>query len=70
MLSDKLYNFLKWFCLMAVPAFVTFFAFVLPLWGVADATTNVIVGTMSAVGVLIGSLIGVSTAKYNKRNEE
>lgn len=69
-MPDKLYNFLKWFCLIAIPSFVTFLAFVLPLWGIADATTNVVVGTMSAVGVLIGSLIGVSTVKYNKAKEE
>lgn len=67
MLPDKVYTFLKWFCLIAIPAFVTFLSFVLPLYGIADGTVNIIVGTMSAVGVLIGSLIGVSTKVYNDR---
>lgn len=70
MLNSKLYDFLKWFCLIAIPSFVTFLAFVLPLWGIADATTNIVVGTISATGILIGSLIGVSTVKYYKSKED
>lgn len=67
MLPDKVYTFLKWFCLICVPAIVTFLSFVLPLYGVGDGLVNTIVGTLSAVGVLIGSLIGVSTKVYNDR---
>ena len=63
--SGKVYIFLKWFCLIALPAFGLFFSVVLPAVGVPNETTRVITTVLSAVGTLIGSLIGVSTKTYN-----
>lgn len=69
MLSDKVYKFLKWFALIAIPACVTFLNFVLPLWGVSAEVTNIVSGTVSALGILIGTLIGVSSRYYYMEEE-
>lgn len=70
MLSNKIYDVLKWIALIAVPAIGTFVGVVLPLWGICTPeTTTSITTTISATGVLIGALIGVSTSNYNKKEE-
>ena len=68
--SGKVYNFLKWFCLIALPAIDTFLLTVLPVLGVADKTVSIIVTIISAVATLIGALIGVSTKAYNDSKKE
>lgn len=69
-LNDKIYDVLKWVALVCLPALATLISVVLPLWNLADeATVTAIVGTISAVDVFIGALLGVSTAEYNKDNQ-
>ena len=63
--SGKVYNFLKWFCLIALPAIGVFCSVVLPVIGVTDETTKVVTTIIYAVATLIGALIGVSTKAYN-----
>lgn len=63
-LPDKLYTFLKWLCLIALPAISVFMLTVLPVLGVAENTVTIVVTLISAVGTLIGALIGVSTHTY------
>lgn len=63
--SGKVYKFLKWFCLIALPAIDTFLLTVLPVLGVSKVTVSVLVTILSASGTLIGALIGVSTKAYN-----
>lgn len=71
MMTDKIYNVLKWTALIAIPAVGTFVGVVLPLWGVCSGeTVTAITTTISAVGTLIGALIGVSTSQYNKMKKE
>lgn len=60
-LSDRAYDILKWVGLIALPAVSTFVGIVLPIWGVDQTTTSGIVTTLTAAGVLIGTLIGVSS---------
>lgn len=64
--SGKVYNFLKWFCLIALPAIDTFLLTVLPVLGVSKVTVSILVTILSASGTLIGALIGVSTKAYNE----
>ena len=70
LLPDRVYDILKWVALIALPAVSVF---VLTMG--ADLTENyeVIAKFISAVSVLLGSLIGVSTVQYNsargKQNE-
>lgn len=71
MLNDKVYNVLKWVALICLPAVGTFVGCVLPLWNICDGeTVTAVVTTISAVGTLIGALIGVSTVKYNKEGSK
>lgn len=69
-LSDTAYNILKWVGLIALPAVATFVGIVLPIWGMDQGTTSGIVTTLTAAGVLIGTLIGVSAKSGGDTDEE
>lgn len=63
-LPDAVYNVLKWVVLICIPALTTAYVGLDAVfgWGYAD-----IVAKISAiVCTLIGALIGISTAEYNK----
>lgn len=60
LLNDKAYEALKWAGLIAFPAIATFIGVIGAVWGWHD--TDAIVTTLNAIGVLIGSLIGISHA--------
>ncbi len=62
MLSNRLYDFLKWTGLIALPAVAWFISQVGGLWGMQNV--DAIVATLNAFGTLIGVLIGVSTINY------
>lgn len=64
---DKVYNCLKWIALICIPAVVTFLSVVLGVLEVDPKTINIVVTIIAAIGTLIGSLIGVSTANYHKQ---
>ena len=61
LLSDNVYNILKWDGLVALPAIATFVGVVGPMWGIPN--TDAIVQTITAIGVLVGALIGASEVK-------
>lgn len=63
MLSDRVYNVLKWAGLVCIPAVAWFVGQVGPLWGLSNV--DAIVTTLNAAGTLLGVLIGVSTIQYN-----
>lgn len=69
MLSNRTYDVLKWLVLIAIPAIGTFIFAISQIWGWPPYAEQ-IVGTLSALAVLIGSLIGISTVQYNKEQEE
>ncbi len=64
MISNKLYDVLKWVGLIALPGLAWFIGDVGPAWGMANV--DAIVLTLSRAGTLLGILIGVSTVNYNK----
>lgn len=68
-LPDKVYNILKWVALICIPAIVVFLSVVLGVLDINPKTVNIIVTIISAVGTLIGSLIGVSNSNYNKEEQ-
>lgn len=62
-IKNSTYDFLKWFALIAIPAFQAFWLTVGKVWGFPYLTE---VGTtIAAFGLLIAALIGVSTKAYN-----
>lgn len=70
MLDNKVYEILKWVALIALPALATLVSVILPLWNIVDdGTTTAIVGTITAVSTFLGTLLGVSTMKYNKKTK-
>ena len=67
-LSNKLYDVLKWLALIAIDAVGVFYKTISEIWSLPFG--NEILATCAAVSLLIGALIGVSSAKYNKNNGE
>ncbi len=60
-IPDKVYNILKWAGLIAFPAVATFVGTVGTACG--WESTGIAVTVITATGTLVGSLIGVTTAK-------
>ena len=68
-ISNRVYDILKWIAIICIPAVVTFLSVVLGVLEIDPKTINVIVTIISAIGTLIDTLIGVSTANYNKEKK-
>lgn len=68
MISNKAYDILKWVALIALDAIGVCYKTLATIWGwpFGDEVLN----TCAALSLLIGSLIGVSTAQYNKRTAD
>lgn len=65
-LSNSVYDVLKFLCTILLPALGTLYFAMSKIWGLPLAEE--IVGTLSAIAVFIGAVIGISTAQYNKEN--
>ena len=63
-LPDHVYDVLKWITLIVIPALTTFYTVVAPIFGWYDP--SVVAKVSAAVCTLIGAIIGISTAQYNK----
>ena len=64
-MSNKVYDVLKYICQIALPALLTATATILALLGVNAELIATITGIGTAVVTLMGTLLGISTAKYN-----
>lgn len=67
-LPNKVYDVLKWIALVCLPAITVFYVACAGIWGWPYA--DEIAKTSAAVCTLIGALIGISTAEYNKANNQ
>lgn len=67
-LSNKLYDDLKWVAQILLPALATLYFALSKIWGLPYGEE--IVGTISAIDVFLGALLGLSTAKYYKENSK
>lgn len=68
MIKNKTYDILKWIVIIVLPAMITFY-------GVLGATLHIphtqeVLTIASAFVTMLGTIIGVSTVKYNKISEE
>lgn len=63
LIPDRVYDVLKWVGLVLCPALAVLVATVGPAWGLPYVEP--IVTTINAIGLFIGSLIGVSQLKAN-----
>lgn len=66
-IPDNVYAVLKWAGLIALPAIAAFVGAVGPAWGWPNV--DAIVLTLNAAGVLVGALIGVSSATAKQVDE-
>lgn len=67
-LDNKTYDVLKWIAQILLPAIGTLYFALSKIWGLPFSTE--IVGTISAIDVFLGALLGISTANYNKEINE
>lgn len=67
MMSNKVYDVLKWLALVAFDAAGLFYQTVASIWGLPFG--DEVLGTCVAVSILLGTLIGVSSAQYNSKNK-
>lgn len=63
-LSDKVYNVLKWIAQIALPALGTLYFGLSSIWGLPYGEQ--VVGTITVIDAFLGALLGVSTANYRK----
>lgn len=61
-MSNKVYDTLRWIAQILLPGIGTLYFTLSKIWGFPYATE--IVGTLSALTVFIGVLLGISSAKY------
>ena len=63
-LNDKIYDVLKWIALICLRALGVAYSALAGVWGwpYADEVSR----TVNAICVLLGALLGISTAEYRK----
>ena len=67
-LPDKLYDVLKWVCLILLPALAFLYTGLAKVWGWPFESE--IPATINAIAVFIGTLIGISHIAGGKKDEE
>lgn len=67
-LPDKIYDILKWVCLIALPALAVLYFTLAKIWGLPYGAE--ITATINAVALFIGALIGVSQISINKEGKD
>ena len=65
LLPDHVYDVLKWVAIIVMPALATFAVGIGGIWSIPYA--GQLASTITAVGVLLGALLGLSSAKYNSK---
>ena len=65
MLSNRVYDTLKWCVMIAIPALTTAYVGLSGVWGWPYAEE--VAKTSSVICTLLGALLGISTAQYNKQ---
>lgn len=65
-MSNKVYDILKWIALVALDAVGLFYKTIGTIWGLPLG--DEVLATCTAMSVLIGALIGISSANYKKQN--
>lgn len=67
-MSNKVYDVLKWIALIALDAIGVFYKTVATIWGLPVG--DEVLATCAALSLLLGTLIGVSSAQYKKTATE
>lgn len=67
MLSNKVYDVLKWIALYLLPALGTLYFALAGIWGLPYGEQ--IVGTITAVDTFLGVVLGISSKMYDDTKE-
>ena len=67
-LSNKTYDVLKWIVMIVIPAVTTAYVGLAAVWGWPYAEE--IAKTSAVICTLLGALLGISTAQYNKDDKK
>ena len=67
-LNDNAYKVLKWLGLIVLPAIATLVKAIFPVWNLPYA--DAIATTCTALGVFVGTIIGVSSANLKGEKDE
>ena len=68
MLPNKVYDFLKWFVILFLPALGTLYFALASIWNFPYAEQ--IVGSITALVTFLGVILKISDVQYNKPKEE
>lgn len=63
-LASNVYDVLKWVVMIVIPALTTAYVGLSAIWGFPYAEE--IAKTSAVICTLLGALLGISTAQYNK----
>lgn len=66
-MSNKTFDVLKYIAQIVLPAIATLYFALAQIWGLPYGEQ--IVGTITAIDAFLGALLGISTYKYNKKEE-
>lgn len=66
-MSNKTYDIAKWTLITFVPALILL---INSLGSIYGFDTEIIISTISAISVFVGTLLGVSNANYYKKKSE
>lgn len=64
-IPDKVYDILKWLTMIVLPALATAYVGFASIWGWPYA--DKVAKTTAVICTLLGALLGISTAQYNKQ---
>lgn len=67
-MSNKTYDILKYIAQIVLPALGTLYFALASIWGLPYGEQ--IVGTITAIDTFLGTILMISTAKYNKEHIE
>lgn len=65
MLSNKVYDILKWIAMYLLPALATLYFALSGIWGFPFGEE--IVGTLTAIDTFLGIILGISSINYSQR---
>lgn len=65
MMSNKLYDVLKWVAMYLIPALGTLYFALAGIWNLPYGEE--ILGSLTAIDTFLGVILGISTVQYNKK---
>lgn len=66
MLNNTTYDILKWIAIIVMPSLATFISVISKIWGWGEMG-SMVAQTITAVGVLLGAVLGVSSMQYKEK---